>query len=151
MEWPDDADFAKDLRSAKERDLRPLLNDSTVALELDSAQVDRMEAFLTEAWIHGTHAGHAQILSRTLEHEAVTGRAGIEKVETEFKALMEESADALNLTVDQTISMWSFLGQAWIAGTHACETEVMASLLETDSDVAEEALRWLQEQGETRQ
>jgi hypothetical protein len=146
---PDDGDFAKDLRSAKERDLRPLLQDSTLALELSPAQADRLEGFLTDAWIHGTNAGHAQILTRTLQREATTGRAGIEKVESEFKALMEESADALNLTVDQTISMWSYLGQAWIAGTHACETEMMANLLETESDVAEEALRWLEEKDET--
>jgi hypothetical protein len=144
--WSDDGDFAKDLRSAKERDLRPLLQESTEALELDPSQADRMEAFLTDAWVHGTNASHAQILTRTLQREATTDRAGIEKVEAEFKALMEESADALNLTVDQTISMWSYLGQAWIAGSHACETEVMASLLETKSDVAEEALKWLEDQ-----
>jgi hypothetical protein len=104
-----------------------------------------MEAFLTEAWLYGTNAGHTQILRRSLRRERDVGQAGIEKVEAEFKALMEESADALNLTVDETIAMWSFLGQAWIAGTRACETEVMASLLETKSDVAEEALRWLEE------
>jgi hypothetical protein len=146
VDLQDDGDFAKDLRSAKERDLRPLLQDSIDALELDSCKADRMESFLTEAWVHGTNASHAQILARTLQREATTGRAGIEKVETEFKALMEESADALNLTVDQTIVMWSYLGQAWIAGTHSCETEVMASLLETKSDVAEEALRWLEDE-----
>jgi hypothetical protein len=146
MAWPDDGDFAKDLLSAKERDLKPLLGESVAMLELDSEQTLEMDAFLTEAWVHGTNAGHAQILTRTLQREATVNRAGIKKVEAEFKALMEESADALNLTVDETISMWSYLGQAWIAGTRACETEVMASLLETKSDVAEEALRWLEEQ-----
>ena len=149
MLWPDHGDFESDLLSAKERDLKPLLTESEDSLGLREDQAAEMEAYLGEAWFCGAYAGRVQSVSRALEPKTPrVDRSEIERVEAEFKALMERSAEALDLTVDETITMWSLLGKAWIAGTNTCETEVIASFLEANSDVAEEALRWLEEKDE---
>jgi hypothetical protein len=138
-------DFENDLLAAKERDLAPLLRESSTSLDFDATQASEMSAFLSEAWFLGANAGHSQVMTRALQREADVDRAGVEKVEAEFKALMERSADALELPADETISMWSVLGKAWIAGAHACETEALANFLKEDSGIAEEALRWLED------
>lgn len=136
-------DFEHDLLAAKERDLAPLLRESSTSLDFDSTQAKEMAAFLCEAWFLGANAGHAQVLARARQAKADLDRAGVEQVEAEFKALMERSAEALELSADETISMWSVLGKAWIAGTHACESEALANFLSADSGIADEALRWL--------
>jgi hypothetical protein len=60
---------------------------------------------------------------------------------------MDESANSLNLTVSRTLEMWNYLHEAWMAGTRTCEAEMMALYLETQSDVGEEARKWLEEGG----
>jgi hypothetical protein len=141
-------DFQNDLLTAKERDLKPLLDESAEALDLDGDQTGEMERFLNDAWFSGTRTGHAQMRARVIARKHDVGPVRVEEIETEFKALMEESAETLNLTANLTICMWGFLGRAWTAGTHTCEAELMALFIETRSDVAEEAHQWLEDEGE---
>jgi hypothetical protein len=136
--------FKHDLLTAKERDLKPLLDESTNCLGLDYDQTLSMEAFLNEAWFAGTRSGHAQMRERANQRRFDVGPVGLDQIEARFKALMEESADVLNLTIGLTIRMWGFLGQAWLAGTHTSEAELMATFIALRSDVAEEALEWLE-------
>jgi hypothetical protein len=143
-------DFERDLLAAKERDLKPLLEESAESLDLDYGQLDEMENFLTEAWFSGTRTAHVQMRARTLQRRADVGPVGVKEVEADFKALLEESADTLNLSLPLTIDMWGFLGQAWIAGTRTCEAELTAMVIELRSDVAAEALRWLEEEDDDR-
>lgn len=144
----DENDFRNDLLSAKERDLKPLLGESADCLDLDYGQTIEMETFLNEAWFAGTRSGHAQMRERANQRRLDSAPVGIEQIEARFKALMEESADTLNLTIALTIRMWSFLGEAWIAGTQTCEAELLATFIELRSDVAQEALEWLEEEGD---
>jgi hypothetical protein len=140
-------DFANDLLVAKERDLKPLLEESAESLELDRDQLITMETFLNEAWVSGTRTGQAQVHARAVKRQRMVDPVDLAPIEDEFKDLMEASADALNLTVNRTISMWDLLSRAWIAGTQTCEAELMALLIETRSDVTAEALQWLEEEG----
>lgn len=140
----DSGDFGNDLLAAKERDLAPLREESAEALELDCEQILAMEDFLNLAWFSGTRSGHAQMKARATEREPDIGAVAIERLESEFKLLMDESADALNLTVNRTIAMWNYLHQAWMAGNRTCEAELMGLLVEMRTDVAEEALKWLE-------
>jgi hypothetical protein len=142
--------------SAKERDLRPLLEEGSEALELDQEKALLMEAFLEDAWFSGTRNGHAKLLNQAIrcreDPDCARGEIPIEPaqlagIETEFKAMMEASAEALNLSLLRTVKLWDFLSRAWISGVHTYESEVMASLLERRSDVASEALRWLESGG----
>lgn len=146
MSLPGNEDLRKDLLTAKERDLSPLVQESAESLELDPGQVAQVETFLNEAWFSGTRTGHAQMAVRARERKAHVKPVGLGQIEADFQALMEESADTLNLTIDHTIDLWDFLGRAWIAGTRSCEAEIIARLLEARSDVAKEALDWLEEQ-----
>ncbi len=141
----ENSDFADDLLSAKERDLKPLLDESADCLDLNCGQIVEMEAFLNEAWFAGTYTGHHQMQRRAEQRRFDVGPPEMGPIEAGFKTLMHESADALNLTVAMTIRMWGFLGQAWIAGVQSCEAELMATFIELKSDIAEEALQWLVE------
>ena len=140
-------DFANDLLVAKERDLRPLLEESVDSLDLASEGLITMETFLNEAWVSGTRTGQAQVHARAVKRQRMVDPIDLAPIEAEFKDLMEASADALNLTVNLTITMWDLLSRAWIAGTQTCEAELMALLIETQSDVTAEALQWLEEEG----
>ena len=135
------------LLSAKERDVGLLVREGEESLELDGEQAAGMETFLSKAWFSGTHACHAQMLARIREQAAALARIAVPPLDADFKVLMDESADTLNLTVTETVSMWELLGRACIAGIHTCRAEITALLLETRSDVGEEALRWLEERG----
>jgi hypothetical protein len=140
----------KDFLAAQERDLQPLLEESIEVLDLDHGQTETMEDFLLEAWASGTRSGRDQMEARTKPKPDVRAVA-IANLEADFKGLMEESADALNLTVPRTISMWNYLHEAWMAGNRTCETELMALYIEVKSDVGEEALKWLQGQDDPKQ
>lgn len=146
MSLADDGDFAEDLLAAKERDLKPLVEESADSLELDYEQALEMERFLNEAWFFGSRGGHAQMRARVAARDFNIPPVRVEEIEIEFRALMEASADVLNLSMSRTISMWRILGRAWTAGLHTCEAEVMALLIERNSDVASEALEWLEEE-----
>lgn len=137
--------MGRDLLAAKERDLKPLLEESTEVLELDFDQTEAMEDFLALAWFAGTHAGRDQMNARATETEPDLEAVAVSHLESHFKSLMDQSADTLNLTVPRTISMWNYLHAAWMAGNRTCETEMMVMYLERTTDVGEEALKWLDE------
>jgi hypothetical protein len=143
----DSEDFGNDLLAAKERDLKPLREESAEALELDHEQTETMDDFLNLAWFSGTRSGHAQMHARATQPEPDIGAVAIERLESEFKLLMDESAEALNLTVSRTIVMWNYLHQAWMAGNRTCEAELMGLYVEMRTDVAAEALEWLEDDG----
>lgn len=150
MSLRDGRDLKSNFLSAKERDIEPLVREGEEALELDGRQAAGMETFLTRAWVSGTQVCHAQMLAQVRERAPEIGRLDVAPLEADFKALMDESADTLNLTVNDTFSMWELLGRACIAGIHTCRAEITALLLEaTSADIGEEALRWLEEQGGT--
>jgi hypothetical protein len=140
-------DMGRDLLAAKERDLKPLLEESSEVLELDYDQTEAMEDFLTLAWFAGTRAGREQMNARATEANPDIEAVAVAHLETEFKGLMDQSADILNLTVPRTVSMWNYLHTAWMAGNQTCETEMMALYMELKSDVGEEALEWLENKG----
>jgi len=140
--------MGRDLLAAKERDLEPLREESAHVLELDYDQTEVMEDFLDLAWFSGTRSGRDQMNARATQRNPDVKALAISNLQTEFKGLMHESADSLNLTVIGTITMWNYLHEAWLAGTRTCETEMMAIYLETQHDVGEEASKWLQERGE---
>jgi hypothetical protein len=125
--------MGKDLLAAKERDLRPLLEESSEILDLDYGQTEAMEDFLNLAWFSGSRSGHDQMNARA----------------TEPNPDLEAVADVLNLTIPRTINMWNYLHDAWMAGNRTCEAEMLALYLETQSDLGEEALQWLEEKGES--
>jgi hypothetical protein len=77
-----------------------------------------MEDFLLAAWASGTRSGRDQMEARTKPEPDIQAVA-ISNLEADFKGLMEESADALNLTVPRTINMWNYLHEAWMAGKEA--------------------------------
>ena len=140
-------DFRSDLLTAKERDLTALFEESTESLELDSSQAVQMEAFLDEAWFGGTYTGHAQVMGWAQKRGTEVPTPDMAPIEAEFKALMEASADALNLSVLATLHVWGILGRAWVAGVNSCRKELMVHLTVSTTDVADEAHRWLEENG----
>lgn len=140
-------DFRSDLLTAKDRDLTPLFDESTESLDLDSEQALQMEAFLDEAWFGGTYTGHAQVLGWAQKRGTEVPKPDMAPIEAEFKSLMETSAEALNLSVIETIQAWGILGRAWVAGVHSCRKELMVHLTVSTTDVAGEALQWLEENG----
>jgi hypothetical protein len=144
----DSEDFENDLLAAKERDLKPLREESGEFLDLDYEQTEEMDDFLELAWFAGIRAGQAQMDARATQRQPNIPAVAIKHFEADFKELMEESADALNLSLPSTIGMWGFLHQAWMAGNHTCEAELIALYLELKSDVVEEAQKWLDEKGE---
>jgi hypothetical protein len=143
----DSEDFENDLLAAQERDLKPLRRESGECLDLDYAQTEEMDEFLELAWFAGIRAGQAQMDARTTQRNPDIPAVAIKHFEADFKALMEESADALNLSLPRTIRMWGFLHEAWMAGNRTCEAELIALYLELKSDVVDEAQKWLDEKG----
>ncbi len=143
--------------SARERDLRPLLEDSTTTLELNGDQVRAMETFLGEAWLSGTRSGHAKLMKHARRCQEDPGQGQGESspvdadqlqcVEGELRSLMEVSGEALALPSEQAPTLWDYLSKAWTAGVQTYETEVMASLIERKFDVTIEMQRWLQDNG----
>lgn len=130
----------ENMLEAEKQALEPLLRESTEALSLDEEQAVDMEGFLAQAWIAGALAGHANMTAKVLESPLDLG-----DFEARIKPLVEESADTLNLTFNQTLDMWDYLSQAMVAGVKSCEAELMAMLIEQKHDIGEEALRWLEE------
>lgn len=114
--------------TAKQQDLTPLLEESAETLELDCQQRAEMKACLHEAWFFGIKTGHKVMV------EAKAGQTDpklvIASMQDEFQNLMERLAEALDITVGETIQAWDYLGQAWIAGARFWEVEIAARLLE---------------------
>jgi hypothetical protein len=139
---PDREDFGNDLLAAKERDLKPLLQEGE-ELELDYAQTEALEDFLNLAWFSGIRSGQAQMNERATKSEPDVRAVAIHHFEADFKDLMEQSADTLDLSLPGTISMWGLLHQAWMAGNRTCKAELMGLYLQTQTDITEEVRRWL--------
>lgn len=129
--------------TAKEQDLKPLLEESSQALKLDSRQVAELEAYLHRAWFFGVKTGH-KVMVETRMGQTDPAPA-ILSMQGEFQELMERCADALNLTVGATLEAWSYLGRAWIAGSRFWEVEIAARLIEERLGGLDEALRRLKE------
>jgi hypothetical protein len=129
--------------TAKERDLKPLLEESADALNLDIRQTSAMELGLHEAWFFGIKTGH-RVMVETKMGES-DPMPVILSMQDEFQDVMERCAEGLNLTVGETIAAWNYLGRAWIGGSRFWEVEVAARLIEAQSDELEEWLRRLDE------
>ena len=129
--------------SAGKRDLRPLLREAAGELHLAEEEALAVGAFMTQTWMHGAQSGHEQMLARA-DPEHV--EPDTEQIEAHFRELMEACAEELDLSLPRTVSVWSFLSRAWIAGVNSSRAETLAMALEGDADVAEEALRWLEEE-----
>lgn len=130
----------QNMLAAERRAVEPLLKESAGSLELDDGQLAEMDAFLTEAWVAGALAGHANMTSKVLDSPLELG-----DLEARLKPLVEQSAETLNLTVSKTLRMWDFLSQAMVAGVKSTETELTAMLIEQKHDIPAEALGWLEE------
>lgn len=136
-------DLSAHFLTAEEVELRPLVAEGEESLEIDGARAAKLEGFLSDAWFSGVQAGHSQMLTRATQRKSPMGPIDMRPVETEFRALMERCAEALNLSVARTLLAWGLLGRAWIAGARSYQAEVAARVLEANSDVAKEALEWL--------
>lgn len=143
----DSEDFERDLLAAKERDLKPLRGGSHETLGLDYEQTETMDEFLELAWFAGIRAGQVQLDARATQPKPDLPALAIKHFEEDFKELMAESAEALNLSLPGTIDMWGYLHKAWLVGNCTGEAELIALYLEMKSDVVEEAQKWLEDEG----
>jgi hypothetical protein len=125
--------------TAKEQDLKPLLEESGEALDLDAQQLTAMEDYLHKAWFFGVRTGH-RVMVETKAGEA-DATPIILGMQDEFQDLMERLAEELNTTVGITIAAWSYLGRAWIAGARFWEVEIAARLIESRAGGFDEMLR----------
>ncbi len=116
------------VESAKEHDLKPLAEESAVALEFDSRQVAAMESYLHAAWFFGIRTGHTVMVETKMGQSDPT--PVILGMQDEFQELMERCAEALNSSIGTTIQAWNYLGRAWIAGARFWEVEMAARLIE---------------------
>jgi hypothetical protein len=130
--------------AAQDRDLRPLAEESVEALELDARQRTAMDSFLREAWFFGIRTGHRVMMETKMCQEGDPLEV-VTHLQGELRDLMEGLGEALNLTVGETVTAWSYLGQAWIAGAGFWEVEIAARLIEARTGSFEEALRRLEE------
>lgn len=131
------------VQTAKERDLKPLAEESAEALELDSRQLAEMEAYLQDAWFFGVRTGHRVMVETKMGETDPT--PVIASMQGEFQQLMERLGDALNTTVGATIQAWNYLGRAWIAGAKFWEVEIAARLIESRGGGFDAVLRQLDE------
>jgi hypothetical protein len=130
--------------AAQDRDLPPLAKASAEALELDARQRTVMDSFLHEAWFFGVRTGH-RVMMETKMNQEEDPLEVVTRLQGELRDLMERLGEALNITVDGTVTAWSYLGQAWIAGAGFWEVEIAARLIEAKTGSFEEALRRLEE------
>lgn len=129
--------------TAKEQDLKPLLEECAEALELDGRQVAQMDESLHAAWFFGVKMGHRVMVETKMGQ--TDSMPVIVSMQDEFQELMERCAEGLNLTVGATIAAWSYLGDAWIAGAKFWEVEIAARLIEHQAGSLDEGLPRLEE------
>lgn len=130
--------------AAQDRDLRPLAAESAEALELDAHQSAVMDSFLREAWFFGVRTGH-RVMVETKMGQEEDPLDVVTHLQGEFRELMERLGEALNITVGGTVTAWSYLGRAWIAGAGFWEVEIAARAIEAKTGGLEQALRRLRE------
>jgi hypothetical protein len=131
------------VESAKERDLKPLAEESAEKLGLDPRQLEVMEDYLHDAWFFGIRTGHTVMVETKMGQTDAT--PVILGMQDEFQELMERCGEQLNTTVGRTIQAWNYLGRAWIAGSRFWEVEIAARLIESQSEGFDGALRRLDE------
>lgn len=131
------------VESAKEQDLKPLIEECAETLDLNQEQLATVESYLHDAWFFGIRTGHAVMVETKLGQ--TDPDPVISAMQGEFRELMERLADNLNTTVGATIAAWHYLGRAWIAGAKFWEVEIAARLIEQRTGGFEEALRKLWE------
>jgi len=131
------------VQSAKERDLKPLAEESAEALDLDSRQTAELDDYLHDAWFFGIRTGHAVMVETRMGQSDPT--PVILGMQDEFQELMERCAEALNTSVGTTIQAWNYLGRAWIAGARFWEVEIAARLIEAQAGGFDDPLRKLGE------
>jgi hypothetical protein len=129
--------------TAKEQDVKPLLEESVETLGLDGARLEAMETHLHKTWFFGVKTGH-RVMVETKLGESDPAPV-ILSMQDEFQDLMEGLAEELNLTVGATITAWNYLGRAWLAGARFWEVEIAARLIESQTGGLDELLRWLEE------
>jgi hypothetical protein len=130
--------------AAQDRDLRPIAEASAEALELNTRQRTVMDSFLHKAWFFGVRTGH-KVMAETKMGQAGDPLEVVTRLQGEFRGLMERLGDDLDTTVSGTVTAWSYLGQAWIAGANFWEVELAARRIEEKAGSFEEALRRLEE------
>jgi hypothetical protein len=114
------------VESAKERDLKPLAEESA-------------EKLLHDAWFVGIRTGHTVMIETKMGQ--TDPAPVILGMQDEFQELMERCGEALNTTVGATIQAWNYLGKAWIAGARFWEVEIAARLIESRSGGFDRVLR----------
>jgi hypothetical protein len=130
------------VKSAREQDLKLLAEECAEALDFDRDQLAAMESYLHDAWSFGVRTGHAVMVETKMGQ--TDPKPVILNMQGEFQELMEQLADALDMTVGATIAAWNFLGRAWIAGARFWEVEISARLIEQRAGDFDAALRRLQ-------
>jgi len=131
--------------TAKEQDLRPLVEESAEELCLDSRQTGEMTSYLHQAWFLGVRTGHKVMVEAKMGQ--ADPEAAILSIQDDFRELMEGCAEALNLTVSATVAAWNYLGRAWIAGANFWEVEIAARLIESETGGFDELLRRFEDYG----
>lgn len=131
------------VESARERDLKPLIEEGAEILGLDAQQRAAMGDFLQEAWFFGVRAGY-EVMAGSKKGEADPAPV-IDEMQGEFQDLMERLAESLDATVGATIQAWDYLGRAWIAGAQFWEVEIAARLIEQQTGGLEEMMRRLED------
>ena len=131
------------VESAKKRDLKPLVEESSESLDLSKDQLATVEAYLEEAWFFGVRTGHAVMLETKMGQ--TDPAPVILEMQDEFQELMERFGEDLDATVGATIAAWNYLGRAWIAGARFWEVEISARMIERQTGGLEEMLRRLEE------
>lgn len=133
--------FAEDMLAAESRDVEPLLEASVEALELNPAQSEDLRLFLSQAWFIGARIALAKLSATVLKEEF-----DLHDFESSLWPLITDSADALNLTVQETFLMFEQLQEATVAAIRSSQTELTALIAENNPrDIAEEALAWVEE------
>jgi hypothetical protein len=135
------------VESAKERDLKPLAEESAEKLGLDPRQLEVLEGYLHDAWFFGIRTGHTVMVETKMGQ--TDSAPVILGMQNEFQELMERCGEALNTTVGTTVQAWNYLGQAWVAGARFWEVEIAARLIESRIGGFDEALRGLSEADES--
>lgn len=125
--------------TAKEQDLKPLLQESSETLGIDGQQLAAMAEHLHKAWFFGVRTGHKVMVETKMGEGDPT--PVIISMQDEFQELMESLAEELNLTVGATVTAWNYLGRAWMAGAKFWEVEISARMIESQAGGFEEALR----------
>jgi hypothetical protein len=141
--FPGDDSLPTAVLTAKERDLKPLAEESAEELRLDSRQIAEMPSYLHQSWFLGVRTGHKVMVEAKMGQ--ADPEAAILSMQDDFRELMERCAEALNMTVGATIAAWNYLGRAWIAGAKFWEVEIVARVIESQRGGFDELLRRFEE------